>query len=85
MPWIANPWGAGTVFGQRVDLWFDPQGFGESSPGDGTGGVVYHSTMAPNQTALRIARGQNNPRSLAIGPAKVYWSTSDCTVESQNL
>jgi hypothetical protein len=59
--------------------------FGESSPGDGTGGVVYHSTMAPNQTALRIARGQNNPRSLAIGPAKVYWSTSDCTVESQNL
>jgi hypothetical protein len=59
--------------------------FGERSADDGSGGVVYMAAIAPNQNALRIARGQHGPRALATGPSRVYWSTSDCTIESQGL
>jgi hypothetical protein len=47
------------------------------------GGVVYKSFIAPNQAAVRIARGQNAARALAVGETRVYWSTANCAIESQ--
>jgi len=48
-------------------------------------GVIYKTLLGPNQVPIRIARGQNGPRSVVVGDKKVYWSTSDCTIMSQNL
>jgi hypothetical protein len=58
--------------------------FAESSPAS-MNGTIYRSLVAPNQVAMRIARGQIGARAVAIGPGKVYWSTSNCTIESTGL
>jgi hypothetical protein len=52
--------------------------------GAGTG-VIYKSPVGTDEIAIRIARGQNHPRSLAVGDKKVYWSTADCSIMSQGL
>jgi hypothetical protein len=52
-----------------------------SAPAARDGGI-FKSALLPEQLAARIARGQNGPRSLALGPTMVYWSTADCTIES---
>jgi hypothetical protein len=54
----------------------------------GGDGVIYKAPIAPNvgnPVGNRIARGQLGPRSLAAGGKKVYWSTANCTIESQDL
>jgi hypothetical protein len=48
-------------------------------------GVIYKAPAQPGQVAIRIARDQLRPRSLAVGGKKVYWSTANCTIESQDL
>jgi hypothetical protein len=51
-------------------------------------GVIYKAPSTPNldnTPAIRIARGQQRPISLAVGANKVYWSTANCTIESQDL
>lgn len=54
----------------------------------GSDGVIYEAPGTPNLAnapAIRIARGQLRPGSLAIGGKKLYWSTGNCTIESQDL
>jgi hypothetical protein len=59
-----------------------------ASPPDGMG-VIQKSPLAPNPSnpanPIRLARGQNGPRAVAVGSTKVYWSTADCAIESQRL
>ena len=59
--------------------------FSEANFTDGSGGVIYGVINSPNQTPVRLARGQNGPRAVAVGATKVYWSTADCTIESTGL
>jgi hypothetical protein len=50
-----------------------------------TSGTLYKALLAPNQPALRIARGQQGARSLAIGGGSLFWSTADCAIRSSGL
>jgi hypothetical protein len=59
--------------------------FSEGAPNAPGAGVIYKAPIALHQTALPIARGQDGPRSLAVGATKVFWSTSDCSIESTEL
>jgi hypothetical protein len=60
--------------------------FSEGAPGTSGKGVIYRAPVTASQTtAVRLARGQNGPRSLAVGATKVFWSTSDCSIESTGL
>jgi hypothetical protein len=59
--------------------------FADGDPTMRTLGVVYKSAITKDQVAIRLARGQTHPRSLATGATKVYWSTDDCTIESTGL
>ena len=59
--------------------------FADTDPASGTGVIYKSSSQMPTQTAVRIARAQRGPRSLAVGGTKVYWSTSDCAIMSQGL
>jgi hypothetical protein len=64
--------------------------FSEGAPNAPGAGVIYKAPIAKapiatQQTAVPIARGQDGPRSLAVGATKVFWSTSDCSIESTGL
>jgi hypothetical protein len=59
--------------------------FSDAEPMSPGTGVIYKAPLAPDQVPIRIARGQNGPRSVVVGDKKVYWSTADCAIMSQNL
>jgi hypothetical protein len=59
--------------------------FSDTEPMTPGTGVVYKTPLVPNSIPIHIARGQNGPRSVVVGDKKVYWSTADCTIMSQNL
>ena len=59
--------------------------FSDAEPMSPGTGVIYKTPLAPNQVPIRIARGQNGPRAVVVGDKKVYWSTADCAIMSQNL
>jgi hypothetical protein len=60
--------------------------FAESDPSSPGSGVISRVRLdATNQAPVRLARGQNGPRSLAVSATRVFWSTADCTVQSTGL
>jgi len=60
--------------------------FSEGAPNTSGTGVIYKAPLTATQTtAIRLARGQNGPRSLAAGATKIFWSTADCSIASTNL
>lgn len=57
----------------------------ETSTVSPNAGVIHKYAIAQDQAGLRLARGQNQPRSVAAGTSRVFWSTADCTIESTGL
>ena len=48
----------------------------------GEDGFVERTPYAPGSAAGVIARGQMAPTSIAVDATRVYWSTSDCAINS---
>jgi hypothetical protein len=62
--------------------------FADGDPSSSGSGVISRTPLASTDqggVGARLARGQNGPRALAVGPTKIYWSTADCSIESQGL
>jgi hypothetical protein len=50
-------------------------------------GIIEKAPAASNPNRdppILLARGQLAPTSIAVGATKVYWSTADCAIASQN-
>jgi hypothetical protein len=58
--------------------------FADADPSVPTGVVSRALLTSTDGLGARLARGQNAPRALAVGPTKIYWSTGDCSIESQS-
>jgi hypothetical protein len=59
--------------------------FSDHAAADTASGVIYKAAFARDQTAIRLARGQREPRSVVVDDKRVYWSTSDCRIMSTGL
>jgi hypothetical protein len=59
--------------------------FGDDDPTHPGQGVIYKAAIGKDQPALRLGRGQVQPRSFVVGDTKVYWSTPSCSIESTSL
>jgi hypothetical protein len=53
-------------------------------PADGGIAKAAAAVNTMNTPATLLARAQKAPGSVAVGATKVYWSTSDCAIMSQN-
>jgi hypothetical protein len=58
--------------------------FADWDPTDQTHAFIEKTALAPNSTAVLLARGQYGPISIASDATKVYWATSECAIWSQN-
>jgi hypothetical protein len=47
-----------------------------------TAGVISRTPAVVGASPVPLARGQNQPRAVAVDDARVYWSTADCTIAS---
>jgi hypothetical protein len=52
---------------------------------DGTEGIIEKTAMVKDSTPVQLARGQKGPNSIATDATKVYWSTSDCSINATGL
>jgi hypothetical protein len=52
---------------------------------DGTEGIIEKTAMMKDSTPVQLARGQKGPNSIATDATKVYWSTSDCSINATGL
>jgi len=59
--------------------------FTEDDTGDGSGARIEKTAVEVNSTAVRLARGQSRPVSMAVDATRVYWSTSACVVNATGL
>jgi hypothetical protein len=45
-------------------------------------GTIQQVPVAPDGTAVRLARGVQKPGSIAVAGHSVFWSTADCSIQS---
>jgi hypothetical protein len=57
--------------------------FADADPTDLSNGFIEKTALAPNSTAVLLARRQKSPIAIAVDATKVYWATSDCAIMSE--
>jgi hypothetical protein len=74
----------GQTFSTAAVAMTDAIYFADADPSDPTHGYIEKTALAPNSTAMLLARGQTSPTSVAADATKVYWANADCSIMSQN-
>jgi hypothetical protein len=56
--------------------------FADADPTDPNNGFIEVTALDPNSTPTLLARAQKSPIAIAVDATKVYWATSDCSIQS---